>query len=108
MEEQGLIKSFEYTYELGWNTLKDYLEYQGYNEINGSRDAINEAFKLGIVTNGEGWMNMFKDRNRTSHTYNEATAREIINNIFDSYFNLFATLQREMEKLLDANESNLF
>ena len=105
LEEQGLIKSFEYTYELGWNTLKDYLEYQGYN---GSRDAINEAFKLGIVTNGEGWMNMFKDRNRTSHTYNEATAREIINNIFDSYFNLFATLQREMEKLLDANESNLF
>lgn len=106
--EQGLIKSFEYTYELGWNTLKDYLEYQGYNEINGSRDAISEAFKLGMVTNGEGWMNMFKDRNRTSHTYNETTAREIINNIFDSYFNLFAALQTEMEKLLDANKSNLF
>jgi hypothetical protein len=51
---------------------------------------------------------MFKDRNRTSHTYNETTAREIINNIFDSYFNLFAALQTEMEKLLDANKSNLF
>ena len=43
LEEQGLIKSFEYTYELGWNTLKDYLECQGYNEINGSRDAIKRS-----------------------------------------------------------------
>ena len=68
----------------------------------------NGAFKLGVISNGEGWMNMFKDRNRTSHSYNETTAREIINNIFDSYFNLFAALQIEMEKLLDANESNLF
>lgn len=108
LEEQGLIKSFEYTYELGWNTLKDYLEYQGNNEINGSRDAINEAFKLGLIADGQGWMNMFKDRNRTSHTYNEKTAREIINNIFISYFHLFAALQREMEKLLVANKNELF
>lgn len=108
LEEQGLIKSFEYTYELGWNTLKDYFEYQGNNEIKGSRDAINEAFRLGLITDGQEWMNMFKDRNRTSHTYNETTAREIINNIFNSYFQLFAALQREMGKLLDTNKSELF
>ena len=108
LEEHGLIKSFEYTYELGWNTLKDYFEYQGNNELNGSRDAINEAFSRGLITDGESWMNMFKDRNRTSHTYNEATAKEIVNNIFNIYFNLFTALLQEMEKLLDADKTQLF
>lgn len=108
LEEQGLIKSFEYTYELGWNMLKDYFEYQGNSDINGSRDAINEAFKEGIIKDGQGWMNMFKDRNRTSHTYNEVTAKEISNNIFESYFNLFAALNNEMEKHLDKGKSQLF
>lgn len=108
LEEQGLIKSFEYTYELGWNTLKDYFEYQGNNELNGSRDSINEAFSRGLITDGEGWMNMFKDRNRTSHTYNEATAKEIVNNIFNIYSNLFTALLQEMEKLLDADKTQLF
>ncbi|VAW37997.1 Protein of unknown function DUF86, Caur_2869 group, partial [hydrothermal vent metagenome] len=47
LEEQGLIQAFEYTYELGWNLLKDYLLYQGTQNIYGSRDAIREAFSVG-------------------------------------------------------------
>lgn len=108
LEEQGLIKSFEYTYELGWNTLKDYFEYQGNNDINGSRDAINEGFKRGIIADGEGWMNMFKDRNRTSHSYNEATAKEIVENILNSYFNLFLAFQQKMEPFLETDRTKLF
>ncbi|MEO5501477.1 MAG: nucleotidyltransferase substrate binding protein [Ginsengibacter sp.] len=108
LEEQGLIKSFEYTYELAWNTLKDFFEYQGNNEINGSRDAINLAFSRGIIKDGEGWMNMFKDRNRTSHTYNETTAKEISNNIFKSYFGLFTLLSTEFEDLLSRDNTQLF
>ena len=108
LEEQGLIKSFEYTYELAWNTLKDFFEYQGNNEINGSRDAINLTFSRGIIKDGEGWMNMFKDRNRTSHTYNETTAKEISNNIFKSYFGLFTLLSTEFEDLLSRDNTQLF
>lgn len=108
LEEQGLIKSFEYTYELAWNTLKDYFEYQGNNDLNGSRDAINEAFKSGIIGDGDNWMNMFKDRNRTSHTYNESTAKEISDNIFGSYFGLFNNLRQEMEKRLEENKNQFF
>lgn len=108
LEEQGLIKSFEYTYELAWNTLKDYFEYQGNNDLNGSRDAINEAFKTGTISDGEGWMNMFKDRNRTSHTYNESTAKEISDNIFRQYFGLFNQLKQEMEKRIEDNKNQLF
>ena len=108
LEEQGLIKSFEYTYELGWNTLKDYFEYQGNTNITGSRDAINEAFSSGLIKDGEGWMDMFKDRNRTSHTYNEATAKEIVYKIFNNYFNLFASLRQQMELFLDSDKTRLF
>lgn len=108
LEEQGLIKSFEYTYELGWNTLKDYFEYQGNTNINGSRDAINEAFSSGLIKDGEGWMDMFKDRNRTYHTYNEATAKEIVYKIFNNYFNLFTSLREQMELFLDSDKTRLF
>jgi nucleotidyltransferase substrate binding protein (TIGR01987 family) len=49
LEEQGLIKSFEYTFELGWKVLKDLLEHQGLADLIGSRDAIREAFKQGLL-----------------------------------------------------------
>ena len=52
LEEQGLIKAFEYTYELAWNTLKDFLEYQGQTNIYGSRDAIRNAFELRKIIAG--------------------------------------------------------
>ena len=71
LEEQGMIKAFEYTYELAWNTIKDFYEGQGEANIQGSRDAIQLAFKRGLISDGDAWMEMIKDRNRTSHTYNQ-------------------------------------
>lgn len=68
MERQGLIKAFEFTYELAWNTLRDYLLYQGITDIVGSRDTIRTAFRENLIENGEEWMNMLQSRNRTSHT----------------------------------------
>jgi nucleotidyltransferase substrate binding protein (TIGR01987 family) len=70
LEEQGLIKAFEYTFELAWNTLKDYLEYQSILNVSGSRDAIREAYKINLIGDGEEWMNMIVSRNLTSHSYN--------------------------------------
>jgi nucleotidyltransferase substrate binding protein (TIGR01987 family) len=102
LEIQGLVKAFEYTYELGWNILKDYLEFQGNQNVYGSRDAITEAFRLGLIEDGEGWMNMFKDRNRTAHTYNEKTANEIANNILRSYANLFKALRHKFDTIIGA------
>ncbi len=67
LEERGSIKAFEYTYELAWNTLKDFLEFSGHSDIYGSRDAIKKAFQLGIIEDGEGWMDMLKSRNRRSY-----------------------------------------
>jgi len=99
-EEQGLIQSFEYTYELAWNLLKDYLEAQGNQNITGSRTAITEAFKIGLINNGEGWMQMFKDRNKTSHTYNQETTNEIVQHIYEESFSLFNELNSKFSELL--------
>jgi len=101
LEEQGLIQAFEYTHELAWNVLRDYLIEQGNEAIYGSRDATREAFKLNLIQEGDSWMDMIRDRNRTSHTYNQETADSIANNIKDRFFVLFVDLQQTMRNLLD-------
>lgn len=101
LEELGLIKAFEYTYELAWNVIKDFFGDRGNRNIYGSRDAIREAFSAGLIEDGEGWMEMYADRNKTSHTYNEETADEIMRNVFKRYFPLFLALREKMESLAE-------
>ena len=108
LEEQGLIQAFEYTYELGWNVLKDFLEYKGQTDIYGSRDAIKKAFQLGLLENGEGWMDMYKSRTQTSHTYNEETAKEIVESIITGYADLFKALEAKMTGLRDFSPDEPF
>ena len=101
LEKQGLIKAFEYTHELAWNLLKDYLQDQGIQNITGSKDSVREAFKVGLIEDGESWMDMIKDRNQTVHTYNESTAEAIATNIQTRFFALFVTLCEKMQGLND-------
>jgi len=101
LEEQGLIQAFEYTYELAWNVMKDYFTYEQADEnITGSRDAIRLAFKRGLVVDGENWMDMIVSRVKSSHTYNEDTANEIVAKIITSYFDLFLAFNDKMKSLL--------
>lgn len=97
LEKQGMIKSFEYTYELAWNTLKDFYEYQGEKNIQGSRDAIQLAIRRNLISNGNQWMQMILDRNLASHTYNEPLSNQITQRIYDIYY-LFSELKSELEK----------
>ena len=97
LEKQGLIQAFEYTYELAWNTLKDYFELQGESDIHGSRDAFRLAFKRGLIEDGETWMDMITSRTLTSHTYNEEVAEKIAADIVNRYFSEFVRLQTKME-----------
>jgi nucleotidyltransferase substrate binding protein (TIGR01987 family) len=103
LEQQGLIKAFEFTHELAWNVLKDYLQYQGNNAIHGSRDATREAFELGLLQDGNVWMSMIKSRNQSAHSYNKETADEISRLILNDYFSLFKALEQKMIELADAN-----
>lgn len=101
LEALGLVKAFEYTYELAWNTIKYFLEFSGQSDIYGSRDAIRKGFQLGLITDGDGWMDMLKSRNQTSHTYNEDTARQINNAVITRYYDLFIRLKTKFEQLSD-------
>lgn len=100
LEEQGIIQAFEFTHELAWNVMKDYLLYQGIINVTGPRDAIREAFANGIITDGDEWMETIVSRNKSSHTYDEAIAHEIKNKIFNTYYPLFMAFETKMLSLM--------
>jgi nucleotidyltransferase substrate binding protein (TIGR01987 family) len=93
--EEGLIQRFEYTHELAWKVMKDYAQYQGYTNIQGSRDAFRKAFEMGIIEN-EAWMESINDRNLTSHNYDDETVTEILKAIIDTYALLFNDFEKKM------------
>lgn len=98
LELQGLIQGFEFTHELAWNVLKDYLELEGIQGLIGSRSTVREAFKRGLVMDGEAWMDMIEKRNLSSHTYNQDVAETLVAAIDESYYPAFMALQERFEK----------
>ena len=105
LEAQGLIQGFEYTHELAWKTLKDFLEARGVGDLYGSRDSTRAAFGANLIENGETCMEMIQSRNLTTHTYNEATAAQIVAAILDRYFVESQDLHARL-KLLKQEESS--
>ena len=99
LEEQGLVQAFEFTHELAWNTLKDFLESQGAQSLYGSKDTARAAFQAGLIEDGEAWIKMIADRDLTSHTYNEAIARGIVANVRNIYRDAFAAFKDRFEAL---------
>jgi nucleotidyltransferase substrate binding protein (TIGR01987 family) len=98
LEQQGLIQGFEFTHELAWNVLKDYLEMEGIQGLIGSRSTAREAFKRGLVIDGEVWMDMIEKRNLSSHTYNQTVALTIVESIAERYYPAFCELQQRFAK----------
>lgn len=92
LEKQGVIKAFEYTFELGWKTLQDLLKEKGYQDIVGPKPVIEQSFQDGYITDGNSWLRMQKSRNLTGHTYDEAMAEQIVNNIRNEYYLQFKML----------------
>jgi nucleotidyltransferase substrate binding protein (TIGR01987 family) len=101
LEEQGLIQSFEYTHELAWKVLKDYLEEQGFTDIIGSKNATRIAFKEGLIQQGEVWMAMIEARNQTSHSYNLEIAAAVSEKVRHAYYPMFCDFLKAFQKLAD-------
>ena len=93
----GMIKFFEMTYELAWNTMKDYYEDQGETGIQGSKDAIKLSYSRGLITNAEDWFAMVDSRRLSVHTYDENTADEVARDIAETYVGLFIQLQNRLQ-----------
>lgn len=99
LEKQGLIQAFEYTHELAWKTLADFLKSRGTVELFGSKDVTREAFQAGLIGQGESWMDMIASRNLTSHTYNQDVADKIVSQIVTLYYPLFCELEAKLSGL---------
>jgi nucleotidyltransferase substrate binding protein (TIGR01987 family) len=85
LEAAGLVQSFEFTFELAWKTLKDYLVDQAF-QVQSPRDVIKQAFQSNYLTDGHVWIQMLEQRNLLTHTYNEEQAKAATQLICHSYF----------------------
>jgi len=100
LEKPGVINIFETTFEQAWLTIKDFYEYQGETNIQGSRDAFRLAFRRGLISQGDTWMQMIESRKLTVHTYHEKTASMVEAEIINTYFPLFNQLKQQLIKAI--------
>jgi nucleotidyltransferase substrate binding protein (TIGR01987 family) len=101
LEEQGLIQGFEFTHELAWNVLKDYLENKGIIGLIGSKDATRSAFNNGLIEQGDDWMKMIQDRNLTSHAYNAEIATEVVVDILTRFYPAYVNFTQKFRQLYE-------
>jgi nucleotidyltransferase substrate binding protein (TIGR01987 family) len=93
LELEGLIQRFEYTFELAWKTLKDYLEYAGIIlEQVTPRSVIKAAFAAKIIADGQAWIDMLAHRNLMSHVYDSKNIKEATVAIKNSYLGVLEEL----------------
>lgn len=92
----GVLHRYEFTFELAWKTLKDYLEYLGITVNTGSpREVIKESFAHNLISDGEIWIKMMLARNSLSHLYDEETSRQIYREIKNEFMD-------QIEKLVES------
>ena len=100
LEKQVVIQGFEFTFELAWNVMKDYLEEQGINSIIGSKNAVRQAYNMGLVEDGQVWMDMIESRNISLHSYDEETAEKLFVKITETFYKHFTAFAEKMSGLL--------
>ena len=100
--KEGLIQRFEFTYELAWNVLKDYIEQDspGVYQLYGSKTTLRVAFKIGMIEDEKIWLDMVDSRQASSHTYDQETADGVFDKAIGSFLPVFLKLQAKMESLL--------
>jgi nucleotidyltransferase substrate binding protein (TIGR01987 family) len=105
LEQQGLIQSFEFTHELAWNVLKDYLGDKGIAGLIGSKDATRAAFKNGLIEQGEDWMKMIEARNQTTHSYSPEIAQAVADDILRRFYPAFERMAKKFSALIDRKDA---
>lgn len=98
LEKEGTIQRFEFTHELAWKVMRDYLEYEGIMGITGSRSATREGFNKGLIAEGQKWMDMIESRNLTVHTYRGEILEREYRLIVRVYYPLFESFQEKMQQ----------
>lgn len=99
LEKSGIIQIFEYTFELAWKTMKDYLKEMEV-EVNYPREVIKTAFSYELIEDGDIWIDMLEKRNLMSHTYNKKNAELAYTLIKNEYFEKLKTLEAYLSEKL--------
>lgn len=105
LEQQGLIQAFEYTHELAWKVMKDYLRSLGMDALLASRDSTRAAFAAELISDGEAWMDMILSRNLSSHTYNLDIATNLVSKITATYASLLGAFEQKMLEIQTRDRS---
>lgn len=100
MIQMALVQAFEFTYELFWNTMKDYLENEGYEEVKNAKQTIRTAFQAELIYDAEKWMDVIQKRNLAGHTYNQTILEETVLYIMEEFFPLVRRLYEDLKKQL--------
>jgi nucleotidyltransferase substrate binding protein (TIGR01987 family) len=95
--QMALVQAFEFTYELAWNTMKDYLENEGYDEVKNSKQTIRTAFQAELITDAEQWMEMIQKRNLVSYAYNQVILHESVLYIREEFLPLVRKLYEDLK-----------
>jgi nucleotidyltransferase substrate binding protein (TIGR01987 family) len=107
LEQQGLIKAFEFTFDLAWKTLQDFLrDHKRPNDNGGPNVILTQALADELIKGEDEWKAMKKARDLTSHTYEEDTADEIMEEITNTYYPLLLQLETRLQ-LEKINEQKL-
>jgi nucleotidyltransferase substrate binding protein (TIGR01987 family) len=93
IEIGGLVQAFEFTFELGWKTIKDFLYEQGLS-TSYPRETIKEGFQTNIIEDGHTWLHMLEKRNELSHTYNQEVANQAVEIIKYRYYQAIEQVYR--------------
>lgn len=89
----GLIQRFEFTVELAWKSIKEYLEDQGCSTpIATPRAVLKEAFAVGVIQDANAWNSVITARNITFHVYDERTAENVAAQICSDFLPLMQEL----------------
>jgi nucleotidyltransferase substrate binding protein (TIGR01987 family) len=99
MEETDIVRDatiqrFEYTSELFWKVFKVMLEAQA-KEVATPKQALIGAYQSGWINDEKLWLEIMKDRNISSHVYDE----EQINEIYKRIKTYLPEMQRIFEVL---------
>jgi nucleotidyltransferase substrate binding protein (TIGR01987 family) len=98
--QMALVQAFEFTYELAWNVMKDYLENDGFDEVKNAKQTIRTAFQAELITDAEGWMETIQKRNMASHAYNQTILHETVTFIQDEFFPLVRKFREDLKARL--------
>lgn len=102
LERQGLVQAFEFTHELAWKTLQDYLKHQGFGDLHGSRDVFRKSLETGLIHSGEKWFDSIHSRNIMSHVYDQEVIDELVHAIVDDYCPIMNDLFVTLDKLANS------